>query len=144
MTISKESNMKGQCLCGLVKYEVSKIEDRMGHCHCTMCRKFHGAAFATYAEARTQNFHWVSGEDHLKSYLAPNGTTRQFCDNCGSSLIFIPSNDTGELIEFSIGTLDSDIDLKPDAHIYTEFGANWYDITDDLPKYSQGRDSEVE
>jgi len=133
----------GQCLCGKIKYEVTKIEDRMGHCHCSMCRKFHGAAFATLGEAKTENFRWVTGEAQLKSYVAPNGTTRKFCNNCGSSLIFEPAGDAGELIEFSLGTLDSDIELKPDAHIYTEFGANWYETSDNLPKYEKGRDSDL-
>lgn len=134
---------EGQCLCGLVKYEVTKIEDRMGHCHCSMCRKFHGAAFATLGEAKVENFRWVAGENHLKSYVAPNGTTRKFCENCGSSLIFVPSNDTGERVEFSLGTLDTDIELKPDAHIYTDFGANWYQANDELPSYTGGRDSDI-
>ena len=132
---------KGACLCGKVRYEVNGPLTHADHCHCSMCRKFHGSAFATLGEARVENFRWVSGEAHLKSYVASNGTTRKFCDNCGSSLIFVPSNDTGELVEFSMGTLDSKIALKPDAHIYTEFGANWYEYDDELPKYTQGRDS---
>ncbi|MFT6270599.1 MAG: hypothetical protein ACJAVV_003438 [Alphaproteobacteria bacterium] len=41
---------KGSCLCGLIKYEVKAIETRMAHCQCAMCRKFHGAAFATQGE----------------------------------------------------------------------------------------------
>ena len=143
MTISTDK-IEGQCLCGIIKYEVSKIEERMGHCHCSMCRKFHGAAFATLGEAKVENFRWVAGENHLKSYVAPNGTTRKFCEHCGSSLIFVPSNDAGELIEFSLGTLDTDIALKPDAHIYTSFGASWYEIRDKLPRYTNGRDSEEE
>lgn len=141
MDQSSEFKMKGQCLCGLVKYEVAKIEERMGHCHCSMCRKFHGAAFATLGEAKTENFRWTAGENHLKSYVAPNGTKRKFCENCGSSLIFIPSNDTGELVEFSLGTLDTEIELRPDAHIYTDYQANWFEISDSLPKYTDGRDS---
>ena len=107
-----------------------------------MCRKFHGAAFATLGEAKTENFQWIAGENYLKSYVAPNGTTRKFCENCGSSLIFVPSNDTGELVEFSLGTLDADIELRPDAHIYTDFQATWFEISDNLPKYAEGRDSE--
>ena len=136
------SKYHGQCLCGMIKYEIDEIEVRMGHCHCSMCRKFHGAAFATLGEVKTENFRWLTGEKHLKSYNAPNGTKRKFCENCGSSLIFVPSNDTGDLVEFSLGTLDTDIELKPDAHIFTRFGANWYEISDKLPKYTKGRDSE--
>lgn len=132
---------KGQCLCGSIKYSVDQIEPRMAHCHCSMCRKFHGATFATYGEAKTKSFHWLEGKDLLKSYLAPNGTYRKFCGKCGSSLIFVPSNDTGELIEFALGTLDSEIELKPDAHIFTDYGANWFEITDKLPQFKEGRTS---
>lgn len=130
----------GSCLCGSVQYSVDKLERKMAHCHCTMCRKFHGAAFATYGEVRADNFHWINGEDKLKDYVAENGTKRTFCSICGSSLIFAPSNDTGEYIEFALGTLDSKIDNQPDAHIFTSHGSCWFKITDDLPQYHEGRD----
>ena len=140
--VTDEPPYKGQCLCGSIKYEIDDIEAKIGHCHCSMCRKFHGAAFATYGEAKTDNFHWLQGEELLKTYLAPNGTRRLFCEICGSSMVFVPSNDTGELIEFSMGTLDSEIGLKPNAHIFTKFGAGWYNIFDDLPQFTEGRKSE--
>lgn len=132
----------GQCLCGEVVYEVDEIETRMGHCHCSMCRKFHGAAFATLGEAKAEHFRWVKGEALLSQYQAENGTVRKFCRNCGSSLTFAPSNDTGELVEFALGTLDSELDLRPDVHIFRASGAPWYEIKDDLPVFAQGRDSE--
>ena len=97
----------GQCLCGSIKYEVTNIEPKMGHCHCSMCRKFHGSAFATFGEAKSENFKWVAGEDQLKSYKADNGTIRKFCNNCGSSLVFQDSVDSIDVVEFSLGTLDS-------------------------------------
>ena len=106
-----------------------------------MCRKFHGAAFATLGEARAEHFRWTAGEEYLREYRAPNGTRRGFCGHCGSSLTFAASSDTGELVEFALGTLDSDIELKRDAHIFTAFGANWYAIDDDLPTFPEGRDS---
>jgi len=130
---------KGQCLCGNIKYEVDTIKDQMGHCHCSMCRKFHGAAFSTFAEADVNDFRWVKGEDYLKSYVANNGSIRQFCQNCGSSMTFSASKETSGLIEFSLGTLDSDIDIFPDAHIYTNSKANWVVITDELPQHKNAR-----
>lgn len=130
----------GQCLCGSIKYVVTTIEPRMAHCHCIMCRKFHGAAFSTFGEAKVENFKWLEGESLLKTYLAPNGTQRKFCSQCGSSMIFNPANDTGEIIEFAMGTLDSVVPNKPDAHVFTHYKANWYDITDSLPKFLEARD----
>jgi len=135
-----KQKIKGQCLCGEVRYQVSHIEKQMAHCHCSMCRKFHGAAFSTYGEAKIENFEWLQGEGFLKTYLASNGTERQFCSNCGSSMTFKPANDAGIVIEFSLGTLDDDIDQKPDAHIFTGNCSNWFEITDDLPQYKSARE----
>lgn len=132
----------GSCLCGSVQYSINKIEKQMAHCHCSMCRKFHGAAFATYGEVRTENFHWICGQDILKHYVAENETKRSFCSICGSSLIFTPSNDTGEYVEFALGTLDSKIENIPDAHIFTDYGCSWFKITDDLPQHHDDRDVE--
>ena len=133
------SKYKGSCLCGAVKYEVSRIESKMGHCHCSMCRKFHGSAFATFGEAKSDNFRWTAGESKIKVFKASNGTQRKFCGMCGSSLVFVPSNDKGELVEFTLGTLDTDIAERPDAHIFVGSKANWYEISDNLPRFEKSR-----
>lgn len=141
--MSKKDTYHGQCLCGAVQYEVDKIGTKMGHCHCSMCRRFHGAAFATFGEARKSDFRWLAGEALLKSYQAPNGTVRRFCSVCGSSMTFAPANDSGELVEFTLGTLSDEPALKPDAHIFVGSKAGWYKITDSLPQFQTDRDSEL-
>ncbi|MGH1486135.1 MAG: GFA family protein [Cellvibrionaceae bacterium] len=140
--VVKHTPYKDQCLCGLIQYEVDHIESRMGHCHCSMCRKFHGAAFATFGEAKKDHFRWTKGSEYLKTYHAPNNTKRQFCEHCGSSLIFMAANHDNTIVEFALGTLDSPIEEKPDAHIFTDNMANWYQITDNLPQFKASRHSE--
>lgn len=132
---------RGQCLCGSVKYEVDAIGPRMAHCHCSMCRKFHGAAFATFGEARSEDFRWLEGEALLRDYRADNGTLRRFCSRCGSSLTFAPADDSGELVQFTLGTLLNPPALAPDAHIFVGSKAPWDHICDSLPQYEAGRDS---
>ena len=131
----------GQCLCGAIKYQVDALEPKMGHCHCRMCRKFHGSAFATFGEVKKENFHWLAGQNELKSYTAHNGTVRQFCQNCGSSMTFAVAASDGGLIEFTLGTLDSDISERPDVHIFTDYKADWFEITGDLVKFKDERES---
>ncbi|EAR59829.1 GFA family protein [Neptuniibacter caesariensis] len=135
------SSLKGSCLCGAIKYEVTSILPQMAHCHCTMCRKFHGAAFATFGVARSADFKWLQGKEKLKTYRADNGAARQFCEDCGSSLTFAASDCDGLFVEFSLGTLDSPLAIKPDAHIYCRYKADWYEPNDALPKFPEGRDS---
>lgn len=139
MTSEHKPRYTGQCLCGSIKYEVDAIEPKMGHCHCSMCRKFHGAAFATFGEARKNNFRWVKGEKLLKDYVADNGSTRQFCSQCGSSLTFSSADNPENVVEFTLGTLDTDLDIKPDAHIYVGSKTSWYVISDDLPQFKASR-----
>lgn len=130
---------KGSCLCGEIRYQVNKIQPKVGHCHCSMCRKFHGSAFSTFGEAAVDDFQWLAGESQLEVYTAVNGTRRKFCRRCGASLVFVPSQDEGKVVEFSLGTLDTPIKQRPDAHIYVASKAQWFDISDALPKFDCGR-----
>jgi len=129
----------GSCLCGAVRYRVTDIRPSMAHCHCSMCRKFHGAAFATYGVAERSSFEWTSGEEALTSYRAENGTVRQFCRHCGASMTFAAIGCTGDVVEFSLGTLDTPLGRQPDAHIYTAYKADWHPVTDELPAFIEGR-----
>ncbi len=132
---------RGSCLCNAIRFEVDEFEPQTGNCHCSMCRKFHGAAYATLAEARRENFRWIDGEELIKGYTAGNGTTRSFCSNCGSSLMFASPNADPDLVEISLGCFDDEVPIRPDAHIYVASGAKWVHPEDNLPQYEAGRDS---
>ncbi|MZI93064.1 GFA family protein [Vibrio sp. CAIM 722] len=129
---------KGSCLCGQVTFETSGFKDHIANCHCSMCRKFHGAAFGTLSKVK--NLTWLSGQELLKDYVAPNGTIRTFCANCGSSIGFRSKGNPLSEIELSLSLFDENIPVKADAHIYTDYKSNWYEITDDLPQYKEGRE----
>ncbi|MFT4929540.1 MAG: hypothetical protein ACI8WB_005674 [Phenylobacterium sp.] len=140
-----KANYAGSCLCGQIRYEVAAFKPHLGHCHCHMCQKFHGAAFSTFGEVELTQLRWICGEDKLKSYQADNDTIRQFCSNCGSSMLFSSKYNRAEgTIELAISTLDSTLDtgadLNPDAHIYLESKAPWLDLADDLPKFQAYRE----
>ena len=100
---------RGSCLCAAIQFEVDEFAPQTGNCHCSMCRKFHGAAYATIAEAKQQHFRWLCGEDSLKAYTADNGTTRRFCEHCGSSLTFSSPAADPELVEISLGCFDDEV-----------------------------------
>jgi hypothetical protein len=136
--------LQGSCLCGQVRYQVASLSSReMAHCHCADCRKFHGAAYSTFAETCT--LQWTSGRHLLKAFVAPNGSRRQFCSHCGSSLTFQPQChvDT-EALEFAIATLDDDghsdsSALQPDAHVFVRSKVPWIQIQDGLTQYTEDR-----
>jgi hypothetical protein len=132
---------RGSCLCGAVRFEVDEFLPRTAHCHCSMCRKFHGAAYATIAGVSRADFRWVEGEDALKEYKAGNGTTRTFCRHCGSSLAFSSPRAPEEVVEIALGTVDGDVPVEPSAHIFVGSAANWTVMSDELPQYKEARGS---
>ena len=131
------ADFKGSCLCGSVRFSVEGFSEKAANCHCSMCRKFHGAAFGTLVGV--QGLNWLSGKDRLKEFVAPNGTTRTFCSNCGSSLGFRVQGEPLENIELAISTFDVDIPVKIDAQIYTNYKANWCELQAELSVFPEGR-----
>ncbi|EKO3929607.1 GFA family protein [Vibrio fluvialis] len=127
------------CLCQQVTFSVAGFEPLVAHCHCTMCRKFHGSAFGTLAA--TQDLQWLSGHSLLKEFTAANGTVRTFCSQCGSSIGFRSKGVAPEQMEVALGLFDHPIPVSPDTHIYTHYKANWYTIEDSLPQKGEGRRS---
>lgn len=130
---------RGSCLCGAVRFEIDEFLSEAAHCHCSMCRKFHGAAFATFASVHRSKFRWLSGTDSLERYTAVNGTMRGFCRHCGSSLTFFSPRAPEELVEVALGAMDTDVPVKPNAHIFMGAAANWTVVEDGLPQYEEHR-----
>lgn len=133
------TKFEGSCLCGSVRLSVDGFSEKVANCHCSMCRKFHGAAFGTLVGVKGLN--WLSGHELLKEFVAPNGTIRTFCFNCGSSLGFRVKGESHENMELAVSILDADIPIKVDAQIYTDYKVNWCELHAGLPTYSEGRTS---
>ncbi len=41
--------IEGGCQCGTLRYAADGEVSDLSHCHCSMCRKLHGAAYVTFA-----------------------------------------------------------------------------------------------
>ena len=57
--------VRGSCLCGDVAWEAAAPFELMHHCHCSICRKLHGAAFETAVGAPAEGFRWLRGEGQI-------------------------------------------------------------------------------
>ena len=108
---------------------------RSGHCHCTNCRKAHGAAFRSRARVRVEDFRWVQGEELVKYFESSPGFHRGFCSVCGSPIVNRPDR-TPEL-GIALGGLDDDPGVRPHRHFFVRSKAPWFEITDDLPQHAE-------
>lgn len=125
---------KGSCLCGAVRYEISSAIKRITHCHCSMCRKAHGAAFGSYATVRHSDFRFTDGADFVAAYSSSPVTVRTFCRRCGATLQWYSKSHHPELLGIAVGTLDTSLEPVRQQHIFAASRANWYRIEDSLPQ----------
>jgi len=127
--------LHGSCLCEGIRYEIGASVEDMTNCHCGMCRKAHGAAYATFVTARGKDFRYTQGEDLVQSYPSSPTLVRAFCRVCGSSLVVVEP-ETGDVF-VAAGTLDDDPGIRPESHIFVGSKAPWLDILDDLPTFDE-------
>ncbi|HEY9028731.1 MAG TPA: GFA family protein [Burkholderiaceae bacterium] len=126
--------LRGGCLCGGIRYEIDGPLQAPEHCHCSMCRKAHGAAFSTNAVVDAAHLRVVSGADLLTEYESSPNRRKGFCGRCGSQLFIRRTNRPGIAV-VTLGTLDGDPAVRPQRHVFTASRASWYDIDQALPRF---------
>lgn len=131
------SSIQGGCYCGAVRYESTGMVLKFINCHCPDCRKLSGASFASIIAVEVSGFKLVSGEDHLIDFESSPGKHRCFCRTCGSHVI-AKFDAKPEMLLIRAGSVDGDPDVRPDAHIWVNHKAPWYDILDDIPQHDKG------
>ena len=123
----------GSCCCGAIRFTLTLPSRFCAHCHCSNCRRAHGAAFVTYAGFRRDQLH-LTGEKRLTRHVTETGATRSFCSRCGSTLFYEGPRWPGE-IHVALANIDGPIDRMPDAHVYVDHGVDWFEIRDALAQY---------
>ena len=126
----------GECLCGKIKYQIQGELEPIQICHCSQCRKAQGSAFVTNIPGKEVNFTVNEGSDLLKHFESSPGKYRFFCSNCGSPM-FSKTNKVPGAVRIRAGTLEGDLLTRPAYHICFDSKANWFDVNDDLPKFSE-------
>lgn len=111
----------------------------MYYCHCSMCRKATGSAFATNMLVREDDFIVNTGRSLIKAFQSSHGENRYFCSECGAPLYSKAQAREG-VVSVRCGTLDDDPSLRPTEHIYAASKAPWFDICDQLPQYPEEAD----
>ena len=130
-----ETRLSGRCLCEAITYElVDPSFARVDNCHCSRCRRTHGAAFGSYAIVDSGQFRWLSGADLVAKFESSPDTYRCFCSECGSPLAAFNGD---KLRGITLGTVDGDPGCRPRQHIFVGSKAPWFEITDDLPQFPE-------
>lgn len=125
--------LTGSCLCGDIAFAIKGPISQMAHCHCSMCRKLHGGAFATFGMASAEHFEWTRGGHRVAGYESSPGAQRTFCPRCGASL---PAPEDRARVVVPMGNVAEDPGTRPHMHVFAASKAPWHEIMDDLPQHA--------
>jgi hypothetical protein len=128
--------IRGSCLCGAVRFELTAPPLFMACCHCSRCRKAGGGMAATVA-VRSEDFRWVAGREHVVRYQPepPWKLIRSFCGLCGTSLGEPDTNAEGGGFPIAASALDDDPGLRVVLHECVADKPAWLDLCDDAHQF---------
>jgi hypothetical protein len=121
--------MTGRCLCGAVRWRAKGDARLVHHCHCGMCRRWTGAAFATLAWFPRAAVEW-SGTP--AGFRASPIAVRTHCGACGTPLSL--AYDARDDIALTVGSMDDPGAVRPIRHYGVEGRLPWADIGARLPE----------
>ena len=122
----------GSCLCGEVRFEIEGEFECFYLCHCEYCRKDTGSAHAANLFSSTAALKWVSGESKVSQFNLPaTRHSKCFCGTCGSALPMMQMS--GQLLVVPAGSLNSEVRIRPNAHIFVSSKAAWDDALEKVP-----------
>jgi hypothetical protein len=128
--------IRGSCLCGAIRFGVSKAATPIGMCHCSKCRKVSGVASNAEFMAATADLEWLSGEDQIRRYQMPDGWGTAFCSTCGSPLPKL--HPSGGAYWVPAGLVEEPSGLEVTGHIFVDSKAPWDEIAGSAPRFSAG------
>lgn len=131
MPVTSNKQVKGSCFCGAIGFTAKLPSKWCAHCHCSMCRKTHGAGYVTWVGFDRNQVTLTQGEVQLAWFDSSEDAQRGFCTNCGSSLFFRSERWAGEL-HVALGCMDDAIDRQPQANVFFDKHVDWMPIDDDL------------
>lgn len=127
---------RGTCSCGTCQYTFNSAIEFCSYCHCSICRKLSGSAFAAYGEIPISAFNWDCKDSQPGSFNPTPDTTRYFCKNCGSFLASTHVEAT-DRIYLSLGCVVSGIPTEINLQQFYASKAPWHQPNSNHPVYSE-------
>lgn len=130
------AKIPGSCLCGRVKFEIKGEFESFYLCHCKYCQKDTGSAHGANLFSGSAALTWLSGKEKVRTFQIPSTLhIKSFCEECGSALPNLQME--GKLLVTPAGSLDGEITIKPNAHIFHSRQAAWAADLGSVKKFSE-------
>ncbi|MCP3666747.1 MAG: GFA family protein [Gammaproteobacteria bacterium] len=126
--------LSGGCLCGSVVFEVEGPLRDLISCYCSQCRTSSGN-FVTATGVPDKRLRML--DSGALAWYKNGEARRGFCQNCGSSLFWLPEHRDGS-VRIMAGCLDPANGLEVKAHIFVHNKSDFHEIAGSAPQYCHG------
>ena len=110
-----EPSTTGGCLCGGVRFELTRPAEAAGYCHCTRCQKRTGSGSSAQARIDGTTFRLLRGEELVQAWRHPEGGFEKcFCRVCGSHL-FSRNPEAASQMSIRMAAFDGDPGVRVSA-----------------------------
>ena len=116
--------VSGSCFCAAIRFTIALPTRYCVHCHCSMCRRAHGAGYVTWVVLPRDQLRLEKGEEELVEFASSDHGRRRFCRRCGSSL-FCDNAGHPDVVDVVLANIDGEIDRGPQMHVFWDSGADW-------------------
>ncbi len=129
--------LKGGCLCGAVRYEISAKPIGSGNCHCRTCQKSVGTPympvlFVPYQALKiTGNY-----KEYPTASASGNTMNRGFCPECGTSL-FGRNSGSDTIRPVNACTLDDPSIYQAHMDFWVSDAQPWDIMDPEIDKFSE-------
>jgi hypothetical protein len=135
--------LTGGCLCGDVRYEITREPTFVYACHCPDCQGSTSSAFSIGVVVPADRFQVVTGDENTRMIFggiaASNGRVKQrrVCANCGTWLYGDARNHAryGQVRFVRGGTFDDQTWIVPAAHYWIKRAHSWIVFPEDVRTY---------
>jgi hypothetical protein len=132
------SAARGSCLCGELRFAAELPSKWVAHCHCSLCRRAHGAGYVTWVGMEAARCRIDDPHGRLQWYESSPGAQRGFCGRCGSTLFFRAEGRWPGELHIALACFHDAVDRSPQAHVHWDTHVDWaaVDPADGLPRRS--------
>ncbi len=119
------ASLKGQCLCGDIKFRLDGPIIRSAACHCKQCQRWAGNYWPS-ASVSQDHLVLVTGSESLAWYESSDKAERGFCIICGSSLFWRLLDNKENWVAVALGAFNTPNELNEGKHIHTDSAGDYY------------------
>jgi len=116
----------GSCLCGAVKFTATRLDNSIGACHCSSCRKWGGGPYMEVDCGANIKF---EGEDYISVFDSSEWAERGFCKQCGSHLFYRLKQEQLHMVP--VGLFDNTDGLVFERQVFIDEKPSYYDFSNE-------------